>query len=287
MFDERISQALAASLAGAEATIPPRLRAAMASAVWGGGGRLRPKLCLAVAAIGGDPHPALTDAAAVAVELIHCASLVHDDLPCFDDADWRRGRPSIHRAYDEATAVLVGDALIIAAFEVIAEAASVDPARGLRMLRALSRASGHRGGLVAGQAWESEPAPDLARYHQAKTGGLFAAAAALGAISADLDEAHYAALGAELGAAYQIADDLSDALADPDALGKPVGQDAALDRPSALRQLGLEGAKAALCARRDAAMALTPSDPTARPLRALIERAISRLLPPVELAIAG
>jgi geranylgeranyl diphosphate synthase type II len=126
----RIEHALDAVLTPGEAAGHPlRLAAAMRHAVFPGGARIRPTLCLAVAAACGDDHPALADAAAAAVELMHCASLVHDDLPCFDDAPTRRGRPSVHRAFGERLAVLAGDALIVLAFEALGRGAAQAPRR--------------------------------------------------------------------------------------------------------------------------------------------------------------
>ena len=152
---------------------PPKLRAALRHAVLGGGARLRPKLCLAVARAC-DPSTAgeaLGGAtlAAVALEFLHCASLVHDDLPCFDDADMRRGRPSVHAAFGEPIAVLTGDGLITGAFELLAQP-EVDPRYLPQLLRCTARAVGASRGIVAGQAWECEPRVGLGHYHQAKTG---------------------------------------------------------------------------------------------------------------------
>src|SRR6185436_7090968 len=126
----RVERALEGALARATAPgCPPRLAQALREAVLSGGSRVRPQLCLLTAIACGDAHPALAESAACALELLHCASLVHDDLPCFDDADTRRGRPSIHRAFGQPLAVLVGDALIVAAFETLARAAVEAPIR--------------------------------------------------------------------------------------------------------------------------------------------------------------
>src|SRR5271166_5447943 len=139
----RIERALAASLArtGGPAA-PPLLAAAMQHAVFPRGARIRPRLCLAVAAACGDDAPCAADAAAAAIELLHCASLVHDDLPCFDDAATRRGRPSVHRAYGEPIAVLTGDALIVLAFQTLAWGAVTVPLRLAAMMQTLGRAVG-------------------------------------------------------------------------------------------------------------------------------------------------
>jgi geranylgeranyl diphosphate synthase type II len=207
-----------------------------------GGARIRPSILLSVAAACGDPKPQLADAAAVALELIHCASLVHDDLPCFDDADTRRGKPSVHRAFGEPLAVLTGDSLIVMAFEVLARAADVDPMRAARLTLLLAKRTGMPNGICAGQGWESEDEIDLSAYHRAKTGALFMAATQMGAVAAGEDAEPWEELGARIGEAFQVADDLRDALYDEETLGKPVGQDDLHGRPNAVAQLGVEGA---------------------------------------------
>ncbi|MEM7042129.1 MAG: polyprenyl synthetase family protein, partial [Pseudomonadota bacterium] len=142
---------------------PPRLTAAIRYALFPAGARLRPRLCLGVAGACGDDHPDLTDAAASAIEMLHGASLIHDDMPCFDDAETRRGKPALHLAFDEALALLAGDALIVLAFQTLAAADAAE--RLPAMVRVVSGAVGMPSGIVAGQAWEGEPEPDLARYH--------------------------------------------------------------------------------------------------------------------------
>ena len=136
---------------------------------------------LSVALACGDDRPGLSDAAAVALELIHSASLVHDDLPAFDDADIRRGKPTVHKAFSEPLAVLAGDSLIVLAFEVLARAAGDQPVRALRLVQALAQRTGMPMGICAGQAWESEAQVNLGAYHRAKTGALFIAATQMGA----------------------------------------------------------------------------------------------------------
>jgi hypothetical protein len=126
----------------------------------------------------------MSDAAATAIELIHCASLVHDDMPCFDNADTRRGKPTVHRAYGEPLALLTGDTLIVMAFEVLARAAATDPERAVTLIRILGESTGMPGGICAGQGWESEDKIDLSAYHRAKTGALFTAATRMGAAAA-------------------------------------------------------------------------------------------------------
>lgn len=219
---------------------PPRLGAAMRHAVLGKASRLRPKLCLAVAAACGEHDAAAADAAAVALELVHCASLVHDDLPCFDDAPLRRGVPSVQKAFGEATAVLVGDALLVLAFQTLARAPMQRPESLGRMIVTLAEATGHPNGIIAGQAWESEPKVALLTYHHAKTAALFEAACALGAIAAGADERAWREVGRALGRAYQVADDIVDAIGSERDHGKACGRDAEHGRPNAVAQLGEE-----------------------------------------------
>jgi geranylgeranyl diphosphate synthase type II len=257
MHSEGIEAALKRALRHCESpATPPGLRAALRHAVFPGGARLRPNLCLSVASACGAKleFDAQCDVAA-ALELLHCASLVHDDLPCFDDASVRRGRPSVHAAFGEELAVLAGDGLIVLAFETIASA-RVSPTILPRLIRCVARGVGANGGLVAGQAWESEQSVGLHTYHKAKTGALFEASARTGAILAldkgvgarsNADAAwakddSWGEFGARLGEAYQVADDLRDTLDDEASLGKPVGQDMVHDRPNACMTFGIEGA---------------------------------------------
>jgi geranylgeranyl diphosphate synthase type II len=239
----RTDAALQAALASIRTPhTPPRLSAAMTHAVLPGGGRVRPLLTLAVAQACGDAHPAAADAAAVAVELLHCSSLVHDDLPCFDDAELRRGLPTVHAAFGEALAVLTGDALIVLAFEHLARACVSTPQLLPALTCTIATGVGAARGIVGGQAWESEPNPDLRRYHRAKTGALFEAAVCAGAIAGGGDPEAWRELGLKFGEAYQVADDLGDAFGDAALLGKPVGQDCMHSRPNAAAELGLDGA---------------------------------------------
>ncbi len=245
---ERIETATATAILRAQGSgarnhdAPARLSQALHYAVTPGGARIRPTILLSVAMACGDDRPALADAAAVALELIHSASLVHDDLPCFDNADIRRGKPTLHRAYSEPLAVLTGDSLIVLAFDVLADAAGADPRRALDLIRVLSRRTGMPDGICAGQGWESEQEVNLSAYHRAKTGALFIAATQMGAIAAGQDSEPWEELGARIGEAFQVADDLRDALCDAHTLGKPAGQDAAHGRPNAVAELGVQGA---------------------------------------------
>jgi len=253
-FKTRIERALERALALADDHTPPKLVAALRHAVFPGGARIRPQLCLAVAGACGDDDPALAEAAAAAIELLHCASLVHDDLPCFDDAATRRGRPSVHKAYGERLAVLGGDALIVLSFQVLALAAAGHPRRLSPLVCSIGASAGLPVGIVAGQAWECEPRVALLEYQRQKTGSLFVAATVAGAQAAGSDPTPWRRLGEALGEAYQIADDIRDVAADPAQLGKPVGQDKALGRPNAcaehssLQMLAVARATAALCA---------------------------------------
>ncbi|MCU0701552.1 MAG: polyprenyl synthetase family protein, partial [Myxococcaceae bacterium] len=275
----RLEDALNAAVARAEAEAPPKLSSALRYAVFPGGARVRPRLCLAVAQACGDRHPALADAAGVALELMHCASLVHDDLPCFDDAPTRRGKPSVHRAFGEPLAVLTGDALIVAAFEALGVAGAVKPALLAPMVVTLAKAVGAPHGIVAGQAWESEPAAPLERYHAAKTGSLFTAATTLGALASEEDGVRWATMGARLGAAYQVADDLLDAVGSAIAPGKPTGRDQTLDRPNAVARLGVQGAIDRLERLVEEAVDSIPVCPGRAQLVGLVHHIAERLVP--------
>ena len=239
----RAEEALKAHFAVASgAGAPPRLQASMHHAVFSGGARIRPQLCLAVATACGDDAPELTNAAAVALELMHCASLVHDDMPTFDNADFRRGLPTVHKAYGEPLALLAGDGLIVMAYQVLLNAGRHHPERLIALMDNLSQGVGLPHGIVAGQAWECETSADLVQYQRSKTGALFVSATCAGAIASGQSPKPWAALGASLGEAYQVADDIRDVLGDIAMLGKPVGQDKLNERPSSAQAMGLEGA---------------------------------------------
>ena len=276
----RIEQSLAAAVASGEAQgCPPKLAGAIRHAVFPGGARVRPQLCLAVAAACGNDDPGLSEAAASAIELLHCASLVHDDLPCFDDAATRRGRASVHFAYGESLAVLAGDALIVLAFQTLGAAAGKSPLRLPALLGTIAKGVGMPFGIVAGQAWECEPRVTLADYQRAKTGALFAAATAAGALAAGASAEPWRALGDWLGEAYQVADDIRDVAADPSVIGKPTGQDVALCRPSSARELGLEGAIAHFNSLVQSAIDAIPACKGEAQLRALVRMEAERLIP--------
>jgi geranylgeranyl diphosphate synthase type II len=276
----RIETALRASLAPTATGAPPKLAAALDHALFPGGARVRPQLALAVSLACGDDAPALSDAAAASIELIHCASLVHDDMPCFDDADLRRGKPTVHVAFSEPLALLAGDALIVLAFETLAKAAAAAPDRLGPLVLALSRATGMPHGICAGQGWESEPAIDLSAYHCAKTAALFVAATTMGAAAAGADPAPWRALGLRIGEAFQVADDLRDALLSEAELGKPVLQDALHGRPNAVAALGVAGAVNRLHDILGGAVASIPSCPGEVTLREIVRLQAKRLVPP-------
>ncbi|MGA0908593.1 MAG: polyprenyl synthetase family protein [Burkholderiaceae bacterium] len=243
MLIERIERVLRASLKeAAHPETPPRLGQALVHAVMPGGARIRPQLALAVSLACGDDDPHLSEHYAGALELMHCASLVHDDLPCFDNAAVRRGQPSVHSQFGERLAVLAGDALIVMAFRSVIRCKTRQAHRLADVLGYLESAVGPSMGIVAGQAWECEPVAQIQVYQRLKTGALFSAATMGGAACAGADPRAWRVLGEALGEAYQVADDIRDVIMDTVALGKPACQDQALDRPSAARQLGLEGA---------------------------------------------
>jgi len=245
---ERAETALDGLLDSAKTT-PNRLHEAMRYAAQGGGKRIRPLLVYAAGSLG-DPKAQALDAAAVAIECIHAYSLVHDDLPCMDDDDLRRGRPTVHKAFDEATALLVGDALQTRAFEILANAQCEVDVR-LLMISSLTAASGLRG-MAGGQAIDLESVGkklDLAglkQMHAMKTGALLSCAVELGGIAAHLNPTQMAQLqkySTALGLAFQIVDDVLDATADSQTLGKTAGKDAAANKPTYVTLMGLDYAQ--------------------------------------------
>ena len=267
----------------AEATAAPcpsHLAEAIRYAVFPGGGRVRPGLCVAVACACGDREPGVANAAAAAVELLHCASLVQDDLPCFDDASLRRGQPSLHQRFGEAVAILVGDALIVMAFRAVSAYVTERPAACAAILRGLTEAAGAPGGIAAGQAWESETSVDVDAYHHAKTAALFEVAAAAGAIASGADPEAWRRTGGLLGAAYQVADDLADAGGESGALGKPVNQDGSNGRPNMVAKLGLDGAIGRLDELLDQAMRSVPECQGRGKVEEFLQLAAARLCPP-------
>jgi farnesyl diphosphate synthase len=248
---------------------PKRLMEAIRYSTLGGGKRLRPFLVVESAAVFGVPRASALLVGS-ALECIHCYSLIHDDLPSMDNSDLRRGRPTLHKAYDDATAILAGDALLTLAFDIISRD-EIHPDAKVRLLltRALARASGI-GGMVGGQMLDlagegrfgdREPV-DVARLQQMKTGALLRYGCIAGAILGEASAQQYQALddyGRALGEAFQIADDLLDVEGDAEALGKPAGADAALGKTTFVTQLGIDGAKQRvrdLLARADQALSI-------------------------------
>ena len=281
-LSKRIDRAMMGAITqaqGSGSTAPGRLGAALNYAVTPGGARIRPTICLSVALACGDDRPALSDRAATALELIHCASLVHDDLPAFDNADFRRGKPTVHLAFSEPLAVLTGDSLIIAAFDVLAQAEDTDALRALRLTRLLAHHTGMPHGICAGQGWESEPKVDLGAYHRSKTAALFIAATRMGAVASGHEPEPWTELGARIGEAFQVADDLRDALYDEAALGKPAGQDAIHQRPSAVEEYGVQGAIRHLQNILGGAIASIPSCPGEAQLAQLVRLYAERMTP--------
>jgi len=226
---------------------PARLHEALRYALLGGGKRLRPALLrLVCLELGGDESA--WELPGLALELVHTYSLVHDDLPAMDDDRLRRGRPTVHVAFDEATAILVGDALLTLAFELLAGVPGPGAAEHARVL---ARAAGSRG-MVGGQALDLSleggraTLEALVDMHARKTAALFAAACEMGALAAGAGpplRARAAAAGRALGLLFQAVDDLLDVTGDAGTLGKTPGKDAALERPTLVRALGLDGAR--------------------------------------------
>lgn len=277
---KRIEKGLHQALAIAESkTAPQNLQKALHHSIFPGGARIRPQLCLAVATACGDDDPALSTAAASAIELLHCASLVHDDLPCFDNALVRRGQASVYAAFGERLAVLAGDALIVLAFQYVASCSMRSPLRLAPVLRTIATSVGAPHGIVAGQAWECESKVQLKQYQKEKTGSLFEAATAAGAQAAGADADTWKPLGEWLGEAYQVADDIRDVLADQAMMGKPQGQDITHDRPSSARDLGLVGAVQHFDELVYKAINSIPSCKGEKMLRGLVAKEAERLIP--------
>jgi geranylgeranyl diphosphate synthase type II len=283
----RIDKALEACLDHAEPE--PRIVAAMRHSLMAGGKRLRPVLCLAAAEAVGNPvsrGPLM--AAACALEMVHTYSLIHDDLPAMDDDAVRRGRPTCHVAFDEATAILAGDALLTLAFEVLSApeaAAGMAPERWRPVVHELARAAGHRG-MIEGQmrdiiAENTVLTLDaLEALHRLKTGALIRAAVRMGALLAGASETALDALDAyarHLGLAFQVADDILNVKGDPDLMGKAAGTDAARGKNTYPALLGLEASEAlAVRLKNRALQALLSFGTTAEPLRAIAAYAVGR-----------
>jgi len=279
---QRVEAALAGALPDA-GLAPQRLHAAMRYAALGGGKRMRPLLVYAAGHLAGADE-ALLDAPAMAVELVHAYSLVHDDLPAMDDDDLRRGRPTVHVAFDEATAILAGDALQTLAFAVLAESGAPADLR-VAWLQSLAAASG-AAGMCGGQALDidatgrTQTVQELERMHRLKTGALILASVRMGAMAGRVDADQSQRLdrfAGALGLAFQVRDDILDVESSSEKLGKTAGKDAAQVKSTYPALLGIDGAKAKLdelaAAMRDA---LAPFGERAAPLAALGRLAIER-----------
>lgn len=248
-YATRVEHALDRRLPAADAE-PARLHSAMRYAALGAGKRVRPFLVYSTGAMLGADEARL-DTPACAVELIHAYSLVHDDLPAMDDDDLRRGRPTCHRAFDEATAILAGDALQTLAFETLARDGALAAETRLAMLATLAQASGSQG-MAGGQAIDLSAVGQtleldaLEQMHRLKTGALIAASVQLGALAAGADtntQTRLARYARAIGLAFQVRDDMLDVTADSHTLGKTQGKDAAQDKPTYVSLLGLDGAR--------------------------------------------
>lgn len=278
----RVESALDRILPGGDEA-PVRLHEAMRYAALGPGKRVRPFLVYSTGRMLGA-RDELLDAPACALELIHAYSLVHDDLPAMDDDDLRRGRPTCHRAYDEATAILVGDALQTLAFEVLAEAPNLSADTRLAMLATLARAAGSRG-MAGGQAIDlgavghSLDLDALERMHRLKTGALIETSVRLGALAGGADitmQERLVRYARAIGLAFQVRDDILDVTADSQTLGKTQGKDASHDKPTYVSLLGLEAAQALALRLRDEAIETLDGLPRADHLRALARYVVER-----------
>jgi farnesyl diphosphate synthase len=266
--ERALDAALAAAPLTGEGTRPERLLQAMRYATLGGGKRFRPFLVVESAALFGVAEAQALPAAA-AIECVHCYSLVHDDLPAMDDDELRRGKPTVHRAFDEATAILAGDALVTLAFDLVArEESGTDPAVRLELISALARAAGI-GGMAGGQMLDLEaegrfaggrplalPIARIELLQAMKTGALIRAACEAGAILGHARRAEREALvryARALGLAFQIADDLIDAEGEGAAAGKRVGKDRARGKATLVDALGADAAQQRLAALIDEA----------------------------------
>lgn len=285
---QRCEQALP-RLLGSDEPIPGALAGlyeATHYSLMSGGKRVRPMLVYTAAeALGADAsHPAL-DHAACAIEMLHVYSLVHDDLPAMDDDDLRRGRPSCHRAFGEATAILVGDGLQARAFELLAEAPGLEPAQRVAMVRTLAAAAGMQG-MVGGQAIDiaaTDTQPGISyieAMHERKTGALIRAALAIGGIAAGGNPDQLEALqryGRSIGLAFQVVDDILDVTADTAVLGKTGGKDSDANKPTYVSLLGLAGARRQAAALlEDSLAALEDLGEQALRLRQLAEFIVQR-----------
>lgn len=274
VHQQRVEDALS-GLVPAPNSYPSHLHEAMRYVVLGGGKRIRALLCYAAAELVGA-HASGVDTAASAVELMHAFSLVHDDMPCMDDDDLRRGKPSCHKQYDEATALLVGDALQTLAFEAIAQ---TEAPNALKQIQILARATGSRG-MCGGQAVDLQQTgkmqslTSLETMHQHKTGALIRASILMGAYSVtEMEAIKLQALeryGKNIGLAFQVVDDILDTTADSTTLGKTAGKDALQEKSTYVSLMGLAEAKNLADAMfAEAIQSLSDFDDRAEPLRGI------------------
>jgi farnesyl diphosphate synthase len=263
-----------------------RLHEAMRYAVLGGGKRVRPLLVHAAGELTGA-RPEALEAASAALEMIHVYSLVHDDMPCMDDDDLRRGKPTVHVQYDEATALLVGDALQSQAFVVLTDETALDTRAQASLVRELAVASGSLG-MAGGQAIDLASVgltltrPQLETMHRMKTGALLRASVRMGALAGAAPDAKaMAALdayAAAVGLAFQVVDDILDVTTDSATLGKTAGKDAKDGKPTYVSIIGLDASRAlAAQLRRDAHDALAPFGEHARRLAELADLVVNRV----------
>jgi len=284
----RIEAALERLLPSPDPALPERrVVEAMRYSLLAGGKRLRPVLCLAAAEAVGGPNAtaAAVDRACAAIECVHTYSLIHDDLPAMDDDDLRRGKPTCHRAFDEATAILAGDALQVLAFEMLCEADGIQADTRLALLATLASASGISG-MVGGQAMDlacvgqAVAQPALERMHALKTGALIRAAVRMGGLVGGANTEALDALdryASAIGLAFQVQDDILDGTGTAAALGKAPGADAARDKPTFLSLMGERAAAdyaQALCER--AVQALAPFGDRAQPLADIARFIVAR-----------
>lgn len=278
--NDRFEQLLKREILLASEHGPAVMREAMMYAVFPGGGRVRPMLALGIiSALDQEPDDALLGGL-MGVELIHCASLVHDDMPCFDDADTRRGKPSVHRAFGEDVALLTGDALIVAAFDVAVKHCAHRPTLVGPIVRTLAESVGASEGIIAGQASETDPDVPVREVHRKKTGALFEAAATMAALTTGTEPSRWRAIGRKIGAAYQLADDILDAVGDAELAGKPVAQDIRNGHANAVNDRDLLSAVTVLDDTIESAIRSIPPCPRRENLAILLVGAATRLCPP-------
>lgn len=282
---DRVETALGRYLPAATQA-PAGLHEAMRYAALGGGKRVRPLLCHAAGELTGATPEAL-DAAGCALEMIHVYSLVHDDMPCMDDDDLRRGKPTVHVQYDEATALLVGDALQSQAFITLTDGAVLRPEQQATLVRELALASGSTG-MAGGQAIDLASVglqltrEQLETMHNLKTGALLRAAVRMGALAGAAPDAEAMraldAYAAAVGLAFQVVDDILDVTADSATLGKTAGKDAQDNKPTYFSIIGLDASRAlAAQLRADAHAALAPFGARARRLLELADLVVNRV----------